>query len=669
MNEEKKRKTLDDVSGIIGEKLPEADCRITRGGIALVAVSVLFTIALIASGRNFFPLIGAVLCALCAVFAVIGVLKNGKPPLSACVSYAFIMLGLFLFFLIYGAESFGKRLWWNLIFVAPSVALCAVLLFVKIKPTAKKATAAVLAFVMGATAVTYFLFMNLRLTPRVERMYDGEKEYLDSLKGKISPDAPNVLLILMDDMAYADLSCYSYENAINTPNIDEIADGGVYMESFYASAPVCTPSRFSTLTGRYAARGYLDNVVFPTTVENETFSPTHFINPYQFPNNVDGILGDEITIAEALGALGYDTACVGKWNLGDYGEYLPMNQGFDYFYGSYYVNDMTPYDWVEEKDGVATTVRTHKENLDQSESTGIFTDVLIDTFNSSVEKGNPFFGFYATPWPHYPIFSDYNGNGKGDKTDDSYVKCIEEFDRSLGEIFTYMKNTPDPSGNGSVYDNTLIIFTSDNGPGREGVAGSLRGRKNTTFEGGMKVPMLVSYPNGGVGGGSYASASFVTKNDDGTPRNTVNTKKIVSSAMLTDLFPTIIDYATDGRASMPSDRVIDGVSLRALWNGETAPDTRVHDVLYYMKKGGVQAVQAPIETDGVTVDYKYFEDVATENSAFIDQRYKNYLFNLDNDPAEGYNISMTYPEIAAEMKEKLIAFRKELKENRRGIVK
>ena len=669
METENKKKNIADLSLKLSKKMPEADCKLTGGRITLVGLSVAFTIALIASGRNFLPLIGAVLCVVYAFITVIDVIRKNKPSFAVCLGYSIVMFGLFLFFMIYGVDSFGKRLWWNLVFVAPSLALCAVLLFIKIKPALKKTVALILAFAIGGTAATYFLFMSLRLKPMVERMYDGEKDYLDSLNGKKAENAPNVLLILMDDMAYADLSCYSYENAINTPNIDEIADGGIYMENFYASAPVCTPSRFSTLTGRYAARGYLDNVVFPTTVDNETFSPTHFINPYQFPNNVDGILGDEITIAEALGALGYDTACVGKWNLGDYGEYLPMNQGFDYFYGSYYVNDMTPYDWVEEKNNEVKQIRTHKDNLDQSESTRIFTDVLINTFDESVKKGNPFFGFYATPWPHYPIFSDYNGNGKGDKTDDSYIKCIEEFDRSLGEVFAYMKNTPDPSGSGSLYDNTLIIFTSDNGPGREGVTGSLRGRKNTTFEGGMKVPMLVSYPEGGVGGGAYETETFITKNDDGTPRTTVNTKKIVSSAMLTDLFPTILDYATDGKADMPADRIIDGVSLRKLWNGEAEQDTRVHDVLYYMKKGKVQAVQAPVTVDGVTADYKYYDDVATENSAFIDQRYKNYLFNLDNDPAEGYNISMTYPNVAKEMNEKLNGFRKHLKENRRGIIK
>ena len=415
------------------------------------------------------------------------------------------------------------------------------------------------------------------------------------------------------------------------------------MENFYASAPVCTPSRFSLLTGRYATRGYIDNVIFPTPCDSDPYSITHFINPYQFLNNVDGILGDEITIAEALKAVGYDTSCIGKWNLGDYGEYLPTNQGFDYFYGSYYVNDMTPYNWVREVGGHAEEVRTHAENLDQSESTNEFTKELISTIQKSIDNNKKFFSFYATPWPHYPIFSDNNGNGKGDTTDDNYIDCIEEFDQSLGEIFDMLKNK-------GVFDDTMIIFTSDNGPGREGVTGSLRGRKNTTFDGGMKVPMIVSYPKG-------------VRN--GTIANSTGGYKIESSAMLTDLFPTILSYA--GVDVLPSDRIIDGVNLKSLWSGEVAPDSRVHDALFYMKKGTVQAVQMPVEVGGVTYDFKYYQKVRTENSAFIDQQYKNYLFNLDKDPAEGYNISMTYPDVADTLLEALKDFRKSLKENRRGI--
>ena len=628
-----------------------------RSGFALVwfLFSIAYTVVLLGTGYNFLAPFAAAIAAVTALIVFIRALFNKKFEPLFVVSYAYMILELFVYFLFWGADEFGKIVWYNLILSALPL-FSGLMLYALDKKlpdgTLKRFATAALSLAMTATSLCYVFYMSLRIRPTVESLQAGHDAYLKELsKTQADADAPNVLIILMDDMAYSDISAYSYlgkANAtIQTPNIDSLAEGGkyaaesgIFMENFYASAPVCTPSRFSLLTGRYATRGYIDNVIFPTPCDSDPYSITHFINPYQFLNNVDGILGDEITIAEALKAVGYDTSCIGKWNLGDYGEYLPTNQGFDYFYGSYYVNDMTPYNWVREVGGKAEEVRTHAENLDQSESTRLFTDELKSTLEKSIDSGNKFFSFYATPWPHYPIFSDNNGNGKGDTTDDSYVDCIEEFDKSLGEIFDMLENK-------GVFDDTMIIFTSDNGPGREGVTGSLRGRKNTTFDGGMKVPMIVSYPKG-------------VRN--GTIKNMTGGYKIESSAMLTDLFPTILSYA--GVDVLPSDRIIDGVNLKSLWSGK---DSRVHDALFYMKKGTVQAVQMPVEVGGVTYDFKYYQKVRTENSAFIDQQYKNYLFNLDKDPAEGYNISMTYPDVADTLLQALKDFRKSLKENRRGI--
>ena len=626
-----------------------------RSGFALVwfLFTIAYTVVLLGTGYNFLAPFAAAIAAITALFVFIRALFNKKFEPLFVVSYAYVIIELFVYFLFWGADDFGKIVWYNLLLsILPLFS--GLMLYALDKNlsegTLKRFATAALSLAMTATSLCYVFYMSLRIRPTVESLQAGHDAYLKELsKVKADDDAPNVIIILMDDMAYSDISAYSYlgqENAtIQTPNIDALADNGIFMENFYASAPVCTPSRFSLLTGRYATRGYIDNVIFPTPCDSDPYSITHFINPYQFLNNVDGILGDEITIAEALKAVGYDTSCIGKWNLGDYGEYLPTNQGFDYFYGSYYVNDMTPYNWVREVGGRAEEVRTHAENLDQSESTKLFTEEVKSTIKKSIDENNKFFTFYATPWPHYPIFSDKNGNGKGDTTDDSYVDCIEEFDTSLGEIFDMLKAE-------GVYDDTMIIFTSDNGPGREGVTGSLRGRKNTTFDGGMKVPMIVSYPAGVR---------------SGTMKGEPGGYKIESSAMLTDLFPTILSYT--GVDNLPKDRVIDGVNLKSLWNGEKATDARVHDALFYMKKGTVQAVQMPVEVDGVTYDFKYYQKVRTENSAFIDQQYKNYLFNLDTDPAEGYNISMTCPDVADALLQALKDFRKSLKENRRGIIR
>ena len=650
-----------------------------------------FAVVLLGTGMNKLAIPAVGLAALTAVFFAALSIAGRKVNVWLWASYGAVFLGLFLYSLIWGADSFGYRVWWHLVLLtAPAALAAAFLLLGKVfRGNALKAAAAAVAVLMIGACAMYAVLMSLRVRPTVDRMWEGHDAYLGSLSSSSAKrNSPNVLVILMDDMGYADVSAYSSrltdgKPQIYTPNIDSLAENGVIMENFYAASPVCSPSRFSMLTGRYNSRGWLDNVVFPTVnspSDGTPWSPTHFINAYDFLNNVDGMLGDEITFAEVLNAIGYDTYAVGKWNLGDYGEYLPTNQGFDYFYGSYYVNDMTPYNWVRDTgsghpEGVThAEVRTHAENLDQSESTRLFTDEMLSFMTSSVESGNPFLAFYTSPWPHYPIFSDNNGNGKGDTSDDSYIDCIEEFDRELGRILDYLRSTSDEENGGTLYDNTVVIFTSDNGPGREGATGALRGRKNTTFEGGMKVPLIASYPAGGVGGNPNSTVT-VTEND-GTSR-TSPTLRVTSSSMNFDIFTTLISLSgvtnDDGSAFLPSDRIIDGADLAALWRGETDPDASVHDVLFYQKKGKTQAVQmikVPVETEHGTeyYDFKYYDRVQTENSAFIDQYYVNYLFNLDADPIEGYNVSMVYPEVAAKLNSALEEFRSEMKSNRRGIL-
>ena len=323
-------------------------------GIVWLALCCIFMLTMLASGFNFFPLVGLVLSIVAAVALIARTAKDKPAGLFLWVSVLVIYGGTFLYFLIWGADSFGKRLWWNLVLLLGPVGMAVLFVFLRkfLNGKALKGVACAVLSLMIATTGIYALFMNLRARPVVDRLWEGHDAYLSSVSSKKKGASPNVLVILMDDMAYADISAYSYLTGrtptINTPNIDSIAENGVMMENFYAASPVCSPSRFAMLTGRYSSRGYLDNVVFPTVTDSDPWSPTHFLDPYQFLFNVDGILGDEVTFAEVLQAAGYDTACIGKWNLGDYGEYLPTNQGFDYFYGSYYVNDMTPYNWVRD---------------------------------------------------------------------------------------------------------------------------------------------------------------------------------------------------------------------------------------------------------------------------------------------------------------------------------
>lgn len=607
----------------------------------LPIISIIFIALMLVGGWGLLAPVAVVLSAAFSVLIFITYLTKKKLNKRFWFCYLVLVAGVFLFYLIWGAEPFWKRTGYNLIFTVVPAGLAVLLYFwdSRSKFIYKKVISVILTVFLIGSSAFYFIAMSMRVRPKVFSLAEGQEDYLSSIKDSASSSSPNVLFILMDDMAYSDISCYSYlgrsDATIQTPNLDALADEGVMFENFYSCSPVCSPSRFGILTGRYSARGYMDEVVFPSVVSLNPFGSTRYYNPFIFKNNVEGILGDEITVAEALRSAGYSTALFGKWNLGDYGEYLPTNQGFDYFYGSYYVNDMTPYNWVREIEQKAVEVKSHQEMLDQSETTRLLTDEVNRYIDRSVEKGEKFFALYATPWPHYPIFS----GEKGVASDDNYIACIEEFDRYLGEIINNLKEK-------GVYDDTLIVFTSDNGPGREGVTGALRGRKGKTFEGGQKVPLIVSYPNGKVGDGD---------------------KVLTTPAMNIDFFPTLLQYA--GVSLLPRDRVIDGVSMYGILEGTAPSNANIHEALYYLRTGKVQAVQMPVAVDGKTYNFKYYPSVNSENTAFFDQVYRNYLFNLTIDPAEGYNTSMIHPEVADKLAKQLAAFRKELKSNRRGVNK
>lgn len=613
---------------------------------AVFAICCIFSAVMLIGKYNFLSVIGVVFAmAISLLMLIISVAKK-RVNVWLLFSHMVLMISILIFYLIWGADNFIKRLWYNMLWSGIPVLLSIGIYFINKQKEfkLKKIISSLVIFLILTSTSLYFFIMSIRVKPSVFSLQQGHDEYLNSIKNSYTIDDsnPNVLVILMDDMAYSDLSCYSYlgrENAtIKTPNIDALADDGIMMDNFYACSPVCSPSRFGMLTGRYSARGYLDNVIFPTALSLQPFGNTRYLNAFQFPNNIDGILGDEITFPEVMQNVGYRTALFGKWNLGDYGEYLPTNQGFDYFYGSYYVNDMTPYNMVRETKGNAEEVYSHNELIDQSETTKILTEEITTYINKSVDNNEKFLAYYATPWPHYPIFSGV----KGDATDDNYIDCIEEFDTYLGNIIDLLKEK-------DIYNDTLIMFTSDNGPGREGVTGALRGRKGTTFDGGQKVPFIATYVNGGIG----KSESFVNNNI------------ISENAMNIDVFPTILQYI--GVDTLPYDRVIDGKSLYSLLQGTVDSDTSLHEMIFHIHRGKVQGIQMPKIIDGEKFQFKYYQNVWTENAAFFDQFYKNYLFNLTTDPAEGYNISMKHPEIAKEMLGDLQSFKKELKTNRRGV--
>lgn len=630
-------------------------------------------------------------CCIVSALIVIGMFFKRRLYLGFLIGYGAALFGVITYYIIFGADAgfgafssglagfssaehpwltgegnFFTRLLGNLLLALPSIAVIAgvVLSVIKIdkKVTLQKVLSRVLSVLLVFTTVAFVLTMNLRSKPNTERMWDGQDDYLKGIdKNKTKENSPNVLFILMDDLGYGDVSA---NGAIyDTPNIDRIGEEGAQFTNFYSSYSVCSPARFAALTGRYPYRGYADNVIYPTVDTISPFASTRIFNSVEMGGNADGMLGDEITIAEALKGAGYATGCFGKWHLGDYGEYLPTNQGFDYFYGSHYVNDMNPFYHVKEENGEYEIVHGTDELKDQSNATKWIYEEINSWITEQVKEGDePFFAFYATPWPHAPVYVGDEFKGKSGMG--TYVDCVTEFDYYLGKLFDTLEEL-------GVMDDTIIVFTSDNGPALQGSTGDLRGGKYLAYEGGQKVPFMIRWGNNG---GLFKAGSTYDE-----------------SATLVDLFPTLVEMCgITGNGGteknyLPADRVIDGVSMVPVFTQNKVIHTAETPILH-MKREKLKAIQYAIPTADILsreeykdydfdvlknneyVVFKYFKNIQNDNSAFFDKFRKNWLHILTDDAGENYNRTPAYPTIADEMRERLDEKMNEFKENRRGIV-
>jgi len=628
----------------------------------------------------------AFMCIMSAAIVLSIIIKN-KVYAPMIFAYAAASIGIVVYYVIFGADAgfgaftsgfagfssaehalftgegnFFTRLLGNILLVLPTALSLWGLFFVAkktfSKEAVKKAVSAVLCVLLLGTSVFYVLTMNLRSKPNTKRLWEGHDDYLSGVKKNADSSSPNVLFIMMDDLGYGDISLNGaiYE----TPNIDSIGENGLNLTNFYSAYSVCSPARFAALTGRYPYRGYADNVIYPTVDTLSPFAQTRIFNSIEMGNNADGMLGDEITFAETFKAAGYATGCFGKWHLGDYGEYLPTNQGFDYFYGSHHVNDMTPFYHVKEENGEWEIVHGTDELKDQSQATKWIHDEITDWITKKAEADEPFLAYYASPWPHAPVYAgdDFDGtSGMG-----TYVDCVTEFDYYLGQLFDTMEKL-------GVLEDTVIVFTSDNGPALEGSVNDLRGGKYLAYEGGQKVPFMIRWDNadGALG-------------ETGTERT--------SSAVLVDLYPTLVELCgiegTDGQKNyLPSDRVIDGISMAALLKEDSVIHTEEHPILH-MKREVVKAVQYAMPVSEVEklypdydfdvlaendyITFKYFEKIQNDNSAFWDKNRKNWLHILNDDYAENYNRTSVYPEIADIYNAKMHEITDNFKDNRRGII-
>lgn len=438
-------------------------------------------------------------------------------------------------------------------------------------------------------------------------------KYLEHISQQADPgpDAPNIVFILYDDMGYGDIGAGSDSPLIDTPNIDNLAAAGVMLSDFHSPAPVCTPSRAGYLTGRLPARAGLPNVVFPTGSTKGLFFTllAHDSN--------SRIPAEEITLADLLKAAGYATGMVGKWHMGDSSPSLPNDMGFDSYYGALYSNDMEPFALYANRE-IAV-----QAPVDQDYLTEHYTREATNFIESHAQE--PFFLYFAHNFPHDPLHVRLARSGQSDAG--LFGDVLEEIDDSVGEVIATLERT----GN---LDNTLIIITSDNGPWYLGDAGSLRGRKGNTFEGGMRVPFIAHWPSAIPGGRTEPAM-----------------------AMGIDLFPTLLELLG---LPAPTDREIDGHSiLSVLTQGAPTP----HDYLYYYDGETLFAARDQRFKYRGAAGVLYSTDQAAIGAA-VPQ--KEWLFDLTGDPRESYDTSDRHPEDLQRLRRAFEAKQDAMAANKRG---
>ncbi len=416
---------------------------------------------------------------------------------------------------------------------------------------------------------------------------------------------PNVVIIFMDDQGYQDVGCFGSPH-IRTPSLDRMAAEGMKFTDFYAAASVCSPSRAALLTGCYPPRVGITKVLFPRD--------TIGLNP------------EEATIADILKTRGYATACIGKWHLGHLPEFLPTSNGFDSYFGVPYSNDM---DGIKGKN--RSLDRTWQERDYSPWNVPLMRNekvverpakqtTLIERYTEEAvgfirkHTSDPFFLYLPHTMPHIPLFvSDAFHTNDPQK---AYQATIEQIDWSVGQVLKTLKET-------GVDDHTLVVFTSDNGPwlSKKHHAGSalpLRDGKFSTYEGGMREPCIMRWPN-------RIPAGAVCSEVCGT----------------IDLLPTIAALA-GGRT--PKGRVIDGKNIWPLMAGR--PGVRSpHSAFYYYQGNTLQAIR--------------------EGRWKLRKAKQTELYDLHADIGERRNLAQAHPDIVQRLTDMMETFDKNLKTNAR----
>ena len=370
---------------------------------------------------------------------------------------------------------------------------------------------------------------------------------------------PNFVVIFTDDQGYGDLGCFGGQH-VSTPRIDKMAAEGTKLTSFYVAAPVCTPSRAALMTGSYPRRN--DMAVgskFPVLLSADT----------------KGLHPDEVTIADVLKSAGYATGMFGKWHLGDQPDFLPTRQGFDEFFGIPYSHDIHPFHPRQAHFQFPPLALLDGETvIEMDPDADYLTKRITERAVGFIEKhkDKPFFLYVPHPIPHRPLHVSppymkgvaaaiknqlkQEEDSIDYKTRDKLFRhAISEIDWSVGQILDALKTQ-------GIDDNTFVIFTSDNGPA-VGSAGRLKGRKGSTFEGGMREATVVRWP------GKIAAGKT---NDE------------LLTAM--DLLPTFAGLAG---AKAPTDRVLDGKNIWAVLAGNAKSP---HEAFFYHRQDKLEAVRS-----------------------------------------------------------------------------
>jgi len=405
---------------------------------------------------------------------------------------------------------------------------------------------------------------------------------------------PNIVVIFADDLGYGDLGCFGHPT-ISTPNLDRMAAEGMKFSQFYSAAPVCTPSRAALLTGRLPIR-------------NGMCSDRRRV---LFPNSAGGLPETEVTIASALKTAGYATCCIGKWHLGHLPKFLPTRRGFDHYFGIPYSNDMKPTPLMSNEE-------TIEEPADQTTLTRRYTEQALKFIQKN--KYKHFFLYFPHTFPHVPLFASDSFKNKSLRG--LFGDVVEELDWSVGKILHTLRQN-------NLAENTLVFFTSDNGPWlimnlNGGSAGLLRGGKGSTWEGGMREPCIAWWPGK-------------------IKPNTTN--PALASTM--DIFATCLEIAG---VPVPKDRIIDGVNLLPALLG-TGPDPR--NIMFFYRGTRLMAVRkGPWKAHFIT--QAGYREKPKEHDPPL-------LFNLEYDPSEKFNVADKNSKVIDDIRRTVERHKKNLK--------